>query len=615
MGSSDRIMGLSKYIVSLPGSTFSVASMVFLSFVLGASVSILEPSTEYSVLYNIIYGGAAGFLIFGFSSIMSGAVTQQMINALEGRHMKLKQSMFLSLISMLFVSFIYFIGSLISSVTIYKLVIDALIYGCVIIFAIRLLVIWGTSNISFFKSLPAAATQPTLILSMVVLIVFLTSITTNIGDFSIIAVLIKIIIASLIFVVAIYSFVVIIESPMKRNLGVGGLELLSLFLAHVTEGSNSLEGLFEDMGESIETIIGIMAFKGKNGLKAIFLSPSVHPGPIGNIGGGNMPTQLANKFEPFTMVSHGPSTHDFNPVSTKEISKIEKVVRDSLESMEYSNKASKFTRVQSGNAKIGVQYFDNNLVLLATMAPEGFDDMDFGIGLALINLAKAKTGVDNVILVECHNAFKGEGGRILPGNKEAFELMDALEKLQLPEKQSNFKVGCAYNPMDDVSKDDGVGESGVKVMVLEVDNQKTGYILLDSNNMVIGFREIILKHLKELGLDEAEIFTSDTHFVNALSGGHNPVGTKKQDVILEHIIKCTENAMKDLEDVTVACDVCRIKDLKTLGPTHATELVTTISSIVAVSKIFAPLIFVIALLFAFIWIFYWALKLTGPIHL
>ncbi len=607
MASSDRIMGLSKYIVTLPGSTFSVASMVFLSFVLGAIVSALEPSTNYSLLYSIIYGGAAGFLIFGLTSIMSGAVTQPMINTLEGRHMKMKQSMFLSLLSMLIVGFVYFIGSLISSFTIYSYTIDALVYGCVIIFAIRILVLWGTSNINFFKSLPAAATQPALILSMVIVIVSLTSITTNIGYFSILALLIKIVIASLILVVAIYSFVVIIESPMKRNLGVGGLELLSLFLAHVTEGSNSLEGLFEDMGEPIDTIIGIMAFKNKNGLKAIFLSPSVHPGPIGNIGGGNMPTQLANKFEPFTMVSHGPSTHDFNPVSTKEISKIEKVVRDTLESLEYSNKAGKFSRVQSGNAKIGAQYFDNNLVLLATMAPEGFDDMDFGVGLALINLAKAKTGAENVILVECHNAFKGDGGRILPGNKEVFELMDAVEKLQLPEKQNNIKVGCAYDPMDDVSKDEGVGESGVKVMVLEVDNQKTGYILLDSNNMIIGFRERILKHLKDIGLDEAEILTSDTHFVNALSGGHNPVGTKKQDLILEHIIKSTEDAMKDLEDVTVACDVSRIKDLKTLGPTHATELVTTISSIVAVSKIFAPLIFIIAFLSAFIWIFYWAL--------
>ena len=607
MPRSDRIMGLSKYIVTLPGSTFSVASMVFLSFVLGCIVSALQPSSNYSLLYSIVYGGAAGFLIFGLTSIMSGAVTQPMINALEGRHMKMKQSMFLSLLSMLIVGFVYLVGSLISSFSIYSYTIDALVYGCVIIFAIRILVLWGTSNISFFKSLPAAATQPTLIISMVIVIVSLSSITTNIGYFSILALLIKIFIASLILVVAIYSFVIIIESPMKRNLGVGGLELLSLFLAHVTEGSTALEGLFEDMGEPIDTIIGVTAFKGKDGLKAIFLSPSVHPGPVGNIGGGNMPTQLANKFETFTMVSHGPSTHDFNPVSAKEIVKIEKVVKNSLENIKYSNNASKFFRVQSGNAKLGVQYFENNVVLLATLAPIGFDDMDFGVGLALINLAKSKTGVDNVILVECHNAFKGDGGRILPGNKEVFDLMDTVELLKKPENLKGVKVGCASDPMEDVTKEEGVGESGVKVMIVEVDNQKTGYILLDSNNMVIGYRERIIGLVKELGLDEAEVMTSDTHFVNALSGGHNPVGNKNEDLILDKILKCTENAIQDIEDVSVGCEVSKIEDLKTLGPTHATELVTTISSIVAVSKIFAPLIFIIAFLSAFIWIFYWAL--------
>jgi putative membrane protein len=607
MPESERIMGLSKYIVSLPGITFSVASMVLLSFILGCIVSAIQPSAHHSILYNVVYGGAAGFLIFGLTSIMSGAVTQPMINTLEGRHMKMKQSMFLSLVSMLIVGFVYLIGSLISSFSIYSYTIDALVYGCVIIFAIRILVLWGTSNINFFKSLPAAATQPTLIISMVILIVSLTSITTNIGYFSILALLIKIIIASLILVIAIYSFVVIIESPLKRNLGVGGLELLSLFLAHVTEGSNALEGLFEDMGEPIDTIIGITAFKGKNGLKAIFLSPSVHPGPVGNIGGGNMPTILANTFETFTMVSHGPSTHDFNPVSTKEVYKVGDVVKHTLKTMKYTNKASKFFTVQSGDAKIGAQFFDNNLVLLATMAPVGFDDMDFGVGLAIINLAKARTGADNVVLVECHNAFQGDGGRILPGNKEVFELLDAAEKLKKSDEQHSIRVGIANDPMDDVSKEEGVGESGVKAMIVDVDNQKTGYILLDSNNMVIGFRERIIERLKDLGLDEAEIMTSDTHFVNALSGGHNPVGRKSQDIILEKVVECTRNAMEDLEDVTVACEVSKIKDLKTLGPTHATELVTTISSIVAVSKIFAPLIFIIAFLSAFIWIFYWAL--------
>jgi putative membrane protein len=341
------------------------------------------------------------------------------------------------------VGVIYLIGSIVSVFTVNNYVLNALIFGCVIAFAFRTLVIWGTSNISLIKSVTVSLVQPALILSMLVVITFLTSVTTNMGDFSIIAIVVKIVIASIILVIAIYSFVAVMESPMRRNLGVGGLELLSLALAHITEGSPAMETLFEDIGEPIDTLTGILSFKGKNGIKAIFLSPCVHPGPLGNIGGGNMPTILSNKFDVFTMVSHGPSTHDFNPVASKEINKIEKVVKEALIDMDYSENAGKFFRVENEGAIIGAQYFDKNLLMLATLAPNGFDDIDFGVGLALMNLAKASGEVENVILVDCHNSFKGEGGRILPGNKEVFELMGAVEKLRAPQQENGIKWAAA----------------------------------------------------------------------------------------------------------------------------------------------------------------------------
>lgn len=610
--SSDNLVGLTKYILTLPSTRFSLLSMTFLSFIIGCIISLMEPSAGESILYSVVYGGSTGFLILGLTSIMSGGLTQPIINSFKGRHMKMKQSMFLSFASMIIVGFIYILGSVatVFSAYNYNYTVDALIFGCAIIFAFRIITLWGTSNISLFKSIAVSTIQPVLILSMVVVIVFLTSITTNIGSFSIIALILKIVIASLILMVAIYSLVLILESPMKRNLGVGGLELLSLTLAHVTEGSSAMESLFEDMGEEIDTLIGIISFKGRNGIKSLFLIPCVHPGPIGNIGGGNMPTILSSKFDFFTMVSHGPSTHDFNPVSAKEINKIENVIKNSLNDMEYSKNVSEFFRVENEGAKIGAQYFGNNLLMLATLSPSGFDDIDFGVGLALMNYAKSNCDVDEVMLVDCHNSFKGEGGRILPGNKEVFNLMGAVGKIKTQNNDYNIKIGCAADLMDDISKEDGIGQSGVKVMILESYNsaksQKTAYILLDSNNMLKGFRERIIKEILDLGLDHAEVMTTDTHFVNTLSGGHNPLGKRKQDKIMEYIIKCANEAINDLEEVSVGFKVSRIKDIKTLGPTHATELVTTISSIIAVSRIFAPLIIVLALLFVFIWIFYWA---------
>lgn len=601
--STDNITDLSKYLVTIPPSRFSILTMTFLSFITGAIAAYLEPTI--SLFDSIVYGGSAGFLIFGLTSIMDGAITQPVINSMEGRrYMKMKHSMFVSLITMVLVAMVYVVGSLISTFTVYSYIIDALILGCALAFGLRTFIIWGTSNIGAVRSILISMIQPVLILSMVVVIVFLTSITTNIGSFSIIAVALKGIVAGLILMIAIYSFILVIESPVRRNLGVGGLELLSLFIAQYSEGSKAMEKLFEDMGEPIDTLVGVVSFKGENGIKGLFISPCVHPGPVGTIGGGNMPTQLANSFDTFTMVSHGPSTHDFNPVSSKEICKIKNVVENALEDMEYSKLATPFMWVESEDAKLGVQYFGNNLLLLATFAPLGFDDIDFGVGLALIKTAQGHTKAENVVLVDCHNSFKGESGRVLPGNPEVFQLVDAIEKLEKTEEKE-FKMGCASDPISELGKKSGVGQSGVKVMVLNVGGQKTAYILLDGNNMVIGFRDEILKAVKELGVDNAEVMTTDTHFVNNLSGGHNPLGTRDRDLIIEKTVECTKNALNDLEPVMAGTKMLKISNINTLGPTHATELVTTISSIVAVSRIFAPLVFVLALIFVFIWIFYW----------
>ncbi|MGL6298482.1 MAG: DUF2070 family protein, partial [Methanobacteriaceae archaeon] len=149
-------------------------------------------------------------------------------------------------------------------------------------------------------------------------------------------------------------------------------------------------------------------------------------------------------------------------------------------------------------------------------------------------------------------------------------------------------------------------QSGVKVMVIEVDNQKTAYILMDSNNMEIGFREIIMEEILKLEIDEVEVMTSDTHYVNTLSKGYNPLGVVKQDEILEYTIATTKKALSDLEEVEVGTTVEKITNLNTFGPNNSTELVSTISSIVSVSKIMAPIIFILAIVFVFLWIFYLA---------
>ncbi|KZX17790.1 hypothetical protein MBCUT_00850 [Methanobrevibacter cuticularis] len=605
MSSMSNVAGLSKYIRTFPKTGISIFSMIFISFIAGTLIFLINHMGNLTLFEKILYGGAFGFGVFGISSISSGALMQQFINSMKGINLKTKHSMLLSLISMIIIVIISIIGSLISTIFKLDLFVNSVVFGCVLIFALLIFVLWSTSSIGLIKSAIVSSIQPLLVISMLIVVNVLGS-AEQAFEFGIISLFIKLITANLIFLLAIYSFVKVIESPLKRNLGVGLLELLSLFISHLGDGSSSLEHIFEDIGEPIDTLVGTVSFKSMKDdtIKALFISPCVHPGPIGEIGGSNMPTILADRFDTFTMVAHGPSTHDFNPVSQKEIDKVELAVNKGLADMNYDNKASKFVRYCEENAKVGVQFFNDGMVLLNTFAPNGSDDIEFGVGLSLMTQSKKHCNVNNSIVIDCHNSFNEEKGRVLPGNPEVFQILDAIDKIKCVKAEETVKIGCNYDPMETLDKSNGIGESGLKSMVIEVENQKTAYVLLDSNNMEIGFRERIFKEVENLNIDEIEVMTTDTHSVNTLSNGYNPVGVTNKEEIIEYIIKSINNAIDDLEPVKVGCSVNRIEGLNTFGPNNSVELVSTISSIVAVSRIVAPLIFILAILLVFVWIFY-----------
>ena len=602
MSSMSSVAGLSKYITTLPKTKFSIIGMLLISTLTG-SLYFLIDSTSYGILEEIVYGGIYFLMIIGIPSIMSGALNQQVISIMDGINVKIKHSMFLSALSMTILCIILIIGGIISRILNLDIFLNSLLFGCVLIYGFNTLVFWATSKMRFTKAVTVALIQPVLILAMYILVTFLVIDTSFLGPI-IIQITLKALIAGIIFVLAIYAFITIIASPFKKNLGIGVLDLLSLFIAHMNEGSNSLEGLFENMSEAIDTVVTFVSFKTEKGIKALFISPSVHPGPLGDLGGSNMPTILANKFDHFTMVAHGPSTHDFNPIAVSEIDKIETAVKKGLNKVEYKPSASEFVRYNSQTANIGVQFFNDGMVILSTFAPEGSDDIEFGVGLTMMAQSRSKCDVKDSIIVDCHNSFAPESGEVLPGNSEVFYLIDVIDKIETNQNKTSLKIGCWQTTMDTLDKQEGIGESGLKTMIIEVNNQRTAYVLFDSNNMEVGFRQEIMEAVKDLEIDEIEVMTTDTHTVNTISRGYNPVGIIKRPEIIEYVKKSIKEAIKDLEEVEVGTGTEKIENLNTFGPKNSTELISTISSVVAVSKIIAPVLLITSLIIAFIWIFF-----------
>ncbi|MBR4446994.1 DUF2070 family protein [Methanobrevibacter sp.] len=603
MSSMSSVAGLSKYIKTLPETKYSIIGMVIISFLIGSIYYLIDLTLGAGIIEDIIWGGFFGFSVLGISSIMSGALNQQVISSLHGINLKIKHSMFLSALSMTALGIVVILGCIISRIINIDIFINSMLFACVLIYGFNTLVFWATSKVRFSVAAITGLIQPALIITMYILISFLFVDTSFMGP-AIIQILLKALVAAIIIVAAIYAFIKVIASPFKKNLGIGVLDLLSLFIAHMNEGSNSLEGLFENMSEAIDTIVTFVSFKTEEGIKALFISPSVHPGPLGDLGGSNMPTILANKFDHFTMVAHGPSTHDFNPIAVSEIDKIENSVKKGLKNVEYSSEASRFVRYNAKKANIGVQFFNKGMVILSTFAPEAVDDIEFGVGLTMMAQSRSHCHVKDSVIVDCHNSFTAESGEVLPGNSEVFHLIDVIDAINPEQEKFEIKIGCYANNMDTFDKHDGIGESGIKTMIIEVGNQRTAYVLFDSNNMEAGFRKEIMDAVSDLEIDEIEVMTTDTHTVNTISRGYNPIGIVKRPEIIEYVRISIKEALKDLEKVEVGTGTEKIENLNTFGPNNSTELISTISSVVAVSKIIAPVLLITALFIAFAWIFF-----------
>ena len=582
MSSMSNVAGLSKWIRTLPNAKSSVLMIIILSFI-------------------------TGVLLFLLPAIIVGSTDQLWVESLNGINLKAKHSMFLALVSMSLAGIVSIIGTAVGLIFNMDLFFNSVLFGCVFAFGFNILVILATTRIKLINSFFIAIIQPLLMIGMLIITSFLNNI-EDIFALGYISTFFKVIIASVIFLIAIYAFISVVESPMKKNLGFGAMEILSYFILHMNEGTNTIEQLFDNAGEAVDTLVGVASFRRLDGsIKALFLSPCVHPGPLGDIGGSNMPTILANSFDAFTMVAHGPSTHDFNPVSSDEIVKIEDSVRKALDTMEYSPKASEFIRYSHEKANVGIQFFKNGTIMLSTFAPtfapSGSDDIEYAVGLAAMIESQKHLGTQNNILVDCHNSFNEEKGGVLPGNPELFQLLDTIKLINPKDLEHDIKVGCYYTDLGGFDKHQGIGESGLKTMVIEVNGQRTAYVLFDSNNMELGYRETIFNAVKDLDIDEIEVMTTDTHTVNTLSAGYNPVGTVEKEKIIEFVKLSINEAIKDLEPVEAGTNTERILNLKTFGPNNSTELISTISSIVAVSKIIAPLTFIVAIIFVIIWIF------------
>jgi len=572
--SSVQIEKFSKYLFSAPSWRGSLA----LIFVIGIIIELISwrMSPEYQSF------GLYGFILPGISTIVLTTFTVNLFH----KTMPWNRSALIAAASTLLAAIVCAIGLIVSR--------DFLLFAYAtalgVIFALRLLVLISVADNHIIHMLIPAVNQSVIgFLGVYWLVKDPTFAWTTL-------------ISLVFFALSGCAISWFINAPLKRAYRISGTGFLNAFLAHLTDGTKDLEDYFREIGEEAFVPQVSLFFRRENARDLIFTIPNLHPGPLGEIGGGNFPMEMRSRFKEEVMVVHGCATHDLNLVAADEINKVIDAINNTRESCVYQHIASRSNRVTSGSVSMMYQRFGDTLLLVSTRSPEKTEDLDFSIGHAI--MCEGHRVAPNIGFVDAHNSIGDEIGVILPGTRIAHEYFTGAQSAfdawdTLP--TASFEVGYAHVPLP-FGRKDGFGDIGVQVMVVSILDQKTAYVLIDGNNMNTGVREA-LRDLVLSVVDEAEIMTTDTHVVNTLSG-KNPVGYHVPvEDFSEYILEATNRAIADLRPSTAAGTTASCESVVVFGSNSIAQLASIANTILLfiIPISFGILVFTFLLLIIAYW--------------
>ncbi len=527
-----------------------------------------------------------GLGAFALPVVVSALVTKPVAEFFGGK-MYLRRAALLGILGMVMV----FFAALVSLFFDASDVVRYLIVGWASTLWLRQVAILATSHSSPLRSLPAVTNQP--LLGILALLVFFPF---SAADWTI----------ALLSFSAFYGagliFTQVAVRPLERASGVDGLSMLRYSLDHMTEkgreGKEEMEGFFESFASPMTIPVGVLSMKLDGGGGALMVVPSMHPGPYGRLGGSDLPTKLAMRLEDLgadVLVPHGPSTHDQNPATSMECERLAAWVRDAVSGLKHGRRASKFIRASSGSASVCCQIFDGKALIIASLAPNPTDDIDFATGFSVRTAAKA-SGVEDALFVDSHNCLQEGSGAVYFGSQECYSIIEATRevvKTALESPADSLRVGVASNK-DLIDPERGLGPNGIQVVLVEVEGQRTAYLVFDGNNMVPGLREELLQGIEDL-VDDAEVMTTDNHIVNNTLPGFNPIGWRMgHDTLVDVTRSVVEDALRGLDQASVASETGFLENVLVWGNQSAVRLTTAIHSSISTMRLNAAVTFALA---------------------
>jgi putative membrane protein len=435
--------------------------------------------------------------------------------------------------------------------------------------AIRLLVLYAVSSASvpkvfvFAVSLPVLHTIPVFYMASLMSVFLLDA-----------SLLYFIFLSVAVTSIAVLVYMFSISNVGKKLLGANSFSFLRAFMATWTENqSTPFERLFEQFSQERNIRLSALSLRNAKGIvKAVMVVPTFHPGPFKNVGSSALSyaiqTALENKLKHcFVAVPHGLSGHDLDLANQAQNQLVLETALKLTDISDFKKAATPFVSIKRNGATAGCQIFNRCALVTLTLAPETMEDLPPELD-SYINETAEKLGLSTAIVVDAHNSIQGPF-KIDESVKPLKEAASASLEEALKHKPAGFQIGAAKVIPTEYGLGEGMGPAGITALVAKVGNQATAYITIDGNNMISGLREKILSVLREIGVDEGEVFTTDTHMVNAVvlnERGYHPVGeAMDQEKFIEYIKRAVSVALADLEPAEAGWKTEVVANVKVIG--------------------------------------------------
>ncbi|HWH08132.1 MAG TPA: DUF2070 family protein [Candidatus Thermoplasmatota archaeon] len=519
-------------------------------------------------------GALVGFLLLGVPALIAGPLSAPMANALGGT-LYYKRAAFLAAVSATIVGLVVVL-SVPFRIFFEVPLAHVVLLGYMMATSTRHAALWATSDNRHLRSLPVS------LLQVVAALPFVGAALPLLGGGPLGARELGIALAlAVIFLAPLVFFLHIFDTPMKKSFHVSGSELFRYYLDHLTSGRMDGEAILSRFAEPVRAKFGVIGFKRRDGsMKAAIVVPALHPGPIGRLGGSDLPGKVAEAIPDcdLVMVPHGAATHDYNPVRTEDVERFGKAAADLLRKATYVEGGSR--AVTSGeDIRVTAQVFGDAALLTYTSWPLPIDDVEYAVGHAA-ELNARISGVRRAFFVDCHNSLLPGAGQVWPNTPRGDAVIEAAGKAAaaaVAQRVPSLRVGVAQDTKT-FRRDQGIGAQGVQVIVVESGGQTFGYILWDGNNAVPEVTRAIGEQVKGL-LDGFQVMTTDNHSVNAVAGSYGPVGhLAPPSDIAKATRLAVERALSDLEPVASGGVDGVLEDFRVFGHQKTVQLTASINT-------------------------------------